>query len=185
MAAACRSVRRFDENRRIPSSELENLVDVVRLVPSASNRQPLKYITISDKSECDKVFPHLLWAGLLKDWPGPAEGERPAGYIVMLVDKEISFNAAVDTGIAGYALMLAAMEKGLGSCMLASVSRPKLYKILGIDPERFDIAMVFAFGYPKEHVVLEEAVDGNVAYYRTEDGTHHVPKRPLDEVLIR
>lgn len=185
MAAACRSVRRFDENRRIPSSELENLVDVVRLVPSASNRQPLKYITISDKSECDKVFPHLLWAGLLKDWPGPSEGERPAGYIVMLVDKEISFNAVVDTGIAGYALMLAAMEKGLGSCMLASVSRPKLYKILGIDPERFDIAMVFAFGYPKEHVVLEEAVDGNVAYYRTEDGTHHVPKRPLDEVLIR
>ena len=169
MAAACRSVRRFDEKRRITSSELENLVDVVRLVPSASNRQPLKYIAISDKDECDKVFPHLLWAGLLKDWPGPAEGERPAGYIVMLVDKEISFNAAVDTGIAGYALMLAAMEKGLGSCMLASVSRPKLY----------------TFGYPKEHVVLEEAVDGNVAYYRTEDGTHHVPKRPLDEVLIR
>jgi len=39
-----RSIRRFQENRRIPDEILTELVDIARFCPSAGNRQPLRYI---------------------------------------------------------------------------------------------------------------------------------------------
>ena len=183
IARDCRTIRRFDEERRISGEDMLSIIDAARVVPSAGNRQPLKYMAIRDREGCDALFPHLAWAAALRDWDGPAPGERPAAYIVMLIDKDISFNAATDAGIAGYALMLAAHGIGIGSCIIGSVSRPKVYRLLGIDPERFDIPLVVALGYPKEASVLEEA-SGSIDYYRTADGVHHVPKMPLGEVLL-
>jgi len=52
-------------------------------------------------------------------------------------------------------------------------------------PERFDILLVLAIGKPKETVVLEATgPDGDTTYYRDEHSVHHVPKRPLGEVII-
>ena len=39
-----RSTRAFDPARRISREELEQLVDLARLTPSAVNLQPLKYL---------------------------------------------------------------------------------------------------------------------------------------------
>ena len=55
----------------------------------------------------------LAWAGALKDWPGPAEGERPTGYIAILAERAVPGKPAapiteVDTGIAAQTMMLAA-----------------------------------------------------------------------------
>lgn len=180
----CRSYRRFDSSKSISREELISFVECARNVPSAGNKQPLKYIIVSEKAEMDRIFPYLLWAGYLKDWPGPEESERPQGYIVMLADKDISIDADTDAGIAGYAMMLAAHEKGIGSCMLGALKRAKLYGALGISPIEYDIPLVLAFGYPAERIVLEQAED-DIKYYRTSDQVHHVPKRPIEEVVIR
>ncbi len=48
-----------------------------------------------------------------------------------------------------------------------------------------EVVLVIALGVPKEKVILEETVDGDVRYYRDENRVHHVPKRALDEVLVR
>ncbi len=46
--------------------------------------------------------------------------------------------------------------------------------------------LALALGTPGETVLLEDgrSPDG-VPYWRDPQGTHHVPKRPLDEVLVR
>ena len=179
-----RSYRRFHEDRPIARQTLVDLVAVTRLCPSAANRQPLKYVVSASTETNAKIFSCLAWAGALKNWPGPAPGERPTGYIIILGDTRVSKHFYVDPGIVAQSMLLTAVEKGLGGCMLGSIDRKQLRPSLGIS-EHFTIELVVALGQPKETVVLDDAKSAeNVVYWRDADGVHHVPKRPLDELLV-
>lgn len=179
-----RSYRRFREDRPVQASELRSLVDAARLTASAANLQPLKYMISADKAVNARIFPALAWAGYLKDWGGPKEGERPTGYIVVLCDTGITPNPGCDHGIAAQTIMLAAAEKGIHGCMIGAIDRDKLRGALQI-PEKLQIMLVLALGYPAETVVLEEVgADGDIRYWRDEAGTHHVPKRALEDVIV-
>lgn len=181
---ANRSYRRFFEDKPIDAGTLKSLADLGRLSPSAMNLQPLKYLLSVDERLNGRIFPALGWAGYLKDWPGPAEGERPSAYIVILGDREISREFGCDHGIAAQSIMLGAVEKGLVGCMISCIDRKTLRRALDL-PERYEILMVLALGYPRERVVLEEVgADGDVRYWRDSERVHHVPKRPLSEVII-
>lgn len=130
------------------------------------------------------IFPHLKWAGALKDWDGPEEGEKPSAYIVMLGDTEISKNYWWDHGLAAQSILLAAVEEGYGGCMFGSVDRKNLAMDMEL-PERYEIIMVIALGKPVENVVMVPVEqDGSMKYYRDEEGNHYVPKRSLDEIVL-
>jgi len=179
-----RSCRRFYEDFVIKRNTLEELIDLARLSASAANRQPLKYILSYEKNKNDLIFSTLAWAGYLKDWSGPGEGERPSAYIVMLNDTEITKNYWCDPGIAAQSILLGATEKGLGGCIFASVKRDELNSTLKID-ERYEILYVLAVGKSKEKVVLETVgTDGNIKYWWDRQRVHHVPKRLLEEIII-
>ena len=179
-----RSYRRFYENVPIDREILEELVDLARLSASGANRQPLKYILSYEPQKNTLIFPHLAWAGYLKDWPGPSEGERPAAYIIILADTEISRNVGCDHGIAAQSILLGATEKGLGGCMIGSLRLQELRKALAI-PTRYEILLVIALGKPKETVILESiGSDGDIKYWRDEKSVHHVPKRLLQDLIV-
>ena len=178
-----RSYRRFDQSYKVESGLLEDLIGLARLSPSAANMQPLKYLLYNTPKDCERIFPSLAWAGYLEDWDGPAPGERPSAYIIILGDTSITGSFNVDHGIAAQTIMLGASEAGLGGCMIGSIKREQLRKELGI-PSGFNILLVLALGKPVEKVVIDEAVGSNIKYWREGDMTHHVPKRPLDELLI-
>ena len=109
-----RSYRRFFEEEIISLDGLKALIDLARLSASGANYQPLKYILSNDPQKNNLIFFTLKWAGYLADWPGPAQGERPSAYIVILGDKDIVAQAGVDHGIAAQSILLGATEKGLG-----------------------------------------------------------------------
>jgi nitroreductase len=179
-----RSYRRFFEDVGITRDELKGLVDLARLSASAANRQPLKYFLSSDEQTNALIFKHLAWAAYLKDWPGPGEGERPSGYIVILGDKDVAQDFWCDHGIAAQTILLGAAEKGLGGCMIAAINRKGLSGALHI-PERFEILLVIALGKPRETVRIDEVQPGgDIRYWRDESGVHHVPKRTLEEIII-
>ncbi|OGP72839.1 MAG: nitroreductase [Deltaproteobacteria bacterium RBG_13_58_19] len=179
-----RSVRRFHQHEAVSTETLRWLVNLARLSASAANLQPLKYLLANDAPKNAAVFSCLAWAGYLTDWPGPAEGERPAAYLVILGDKEITTNFGCDHGIAAQSILLGAREKGLGGCLLGSIKRDRLRELLNI-PEKYDILLVIALGRPKEAVVLEEVPPGgSIKYWRDAQGIHHVPKRRLEEILV-
>jgi len=179
-----RSYRRFHQNVAIESETLRELIDLARLSASGGNIQPLKYMISSDPSKNALIFPHLRWAAYLQDWPGPAEGERPAAYIIILGDKKVAQQFGCDHGIAAQSILLGATEKGLGGCIIASIVRPELQQVLEI-PAHYEILLVIALGKPNEIVVLETVgPDGDIKYWRDEDDKHHVPKRPLEEIIV-
>jgi len=179
-----RSYRRFYQEVDIKLATLKELVDLARHSASAMNAQPLKYILSHEPQKNLLIFPHLAWATYLKGWPGPAEGERPSAYIIILGDTEMSRFVDYDAGIVAQSIMLGATEKDLGGCMIASIDREKLRKILDIPP-RYEIMLVLALGKPKEKVVIETVgPSGDTKYWRDREGVHYVPKRPLDEIII-
>ena len=113
-----------------------------------------------------------------------AEGQRPSAYIIILGDTEIAQNYFCDDGIAAQTILLGAVEKGLGGCILASIQREQLREALKI-PSRYEILLVVALGKPAEQVIIEQlAPDGNIKYWRDDQGKHHVPKRSLKELII-
>ena len=180
---ATRTCRRFEQDRAVSTETLHELIDLARVGGSAKNLQPLKYLAVNEPSLNKAIFPHLGWAGYLPEWPGPAEGERPAAYIVCLLDTQLAEEAACDLGIASQNILLGATELGLAGCRIASFS-PKLHQQLKL-ADHLKILLVIAIGVPKEKVVLEEAgADDDIRYRRTPDQTHHVPKRRLADIII-
>ena len=180
-----RSYRRFHQDALVDIETLRELVELARLSASGSNMQPLKYILSCDPETNASIFPHTRWAGYLKDWPGPAEGERPAAYIVILGDTEVCKSFGCDHGIAAQSIMLGATEQGLGGCMLGALDKDGIRQALDI-PEQHEIVLVLALGKPKETVVIEEVgPEGDIRYYRDDEGVHHVPKRSLDELILQ
>lgn len=179
-----RSYRRFDESFKIPIGQLTEMVDCARLSASSANMQTNKFYLSNTPETNDNIFSCLAWAGYLKEWKGPASGERPSAYIIILTDKNIHPTIEVDVGIAAQSMLLAATEMGLGGCMIGSVSRGKLQKILNI-PNRFEIPLVIALGKPAEQIIIEEIKEDRIQYWRDAGDIHHVPKRSLEELIIR
>ena len=179
-----RSYRRFDEDYVISGEVIRNLIELAQYSPSGMNVQPLKYWLSNSRDMNNLIFPNLGWAGALKDWSGPAPGERPSAYVVILGDSKIRESFGVDHGIAAQSILLGAVEAGLGGCMIGSVKRDKLQEALEI-PDRYQILLVIALGKPTEKVVTELVDEsGSITYYRDQDDVHHVPKRRLEELIL-
>ena len=179
-----RTYRRFYQDVEVSMESLRELVDLARLSSTGGNLQSLKYVLSQTIETNKRIFKTLKWAGYLKDWDGPVEGEKPSAYVIMLHDQKISKGFFWDHGIAVQSILLGATEQGLGGCQFNSVDRVALAQELNL-PEHFEIVTVIALGKPKEVVVLEKLGDsGDIKYWRDEQGIHHVPKRALDDLIF-
>jgi nitroreductase len=179
-----RSYSRFVETETVSMEILRELVDLSRYTVSAANKQPLKYIISCTPEKNKRIFPHLHWARVLQENAVPKKGERPTAYIIVLGDREITSDFGVDHGIAAQTILLCAVEKELGGCMIGAIDREGLRLDLDI-PYRFDILLVIALGKPAETVVIEDlGPQGAIDYWLDKKFIHHVPKRSLDEIIV-
>ena len=179
-----RTCRRFRQSAPVSTAVVRGLVDLGRLAACAGNLQPLKYIISTSPATNAGIFPHLRWAAYLRDWDGPAEGERPAAYIVVCRDDTISDTPGSDHGFATQNNLLGATDRGLGACPIGSIDRDGLRQVLHV-PDRCEILLVIALGLPAEIVQLEKVFsDTSIRYWRDPAGVHHVPKRSLEEIIL-
>ena len=179
-----RSIRRFNQKIPVTKDTLRELVNLARCSSSGANRQPLKYIISCEPEKNAFIFEQIRFARKESNITYPPEGERPAAYIVILLDTEIAKQAGADHGIAAQTIMLGAREVGIGGCMIGFVAKDTLAAGLGI-PERYQVLLVIALGVPKEEAVIEVVKpDGSTGAYWDEIGLRHVPKRALDDIII-
>ncbi len=182
-----RSYRGFDETRRITREELTWLVDCARLCPSSVNKQPLKYYLACEKEAVDKIQKETKWARALPELDLPHEGMRPTAFIVICQDTRIDESLSRyqrDVGIVAQTMLLGAVDKGLGGCMIGNFGAASVKETLEL-PVYLAPMLIIGLGKPAEKVVLTEIADGeSTDYYRDEQDVHYVPKRRLEDILL-
>lgn len=161
---------------------LERCVNAGRLAPQATNKQPLEFVVIDETNLCQQFFPLIKLAGRLQ-WK-PKTDTRPKAYIAIAVNEQLQLPSWIeyDAALAAENICLTAWEEGVGSCLVGSFNKTQAGSLLNI-PEKYHLALLVALGYPAHKSVVEEMKNDDVAYWRDEDGTFHVPKRPLKKIM--
>jgi len=181
-----RSYRGYDRSVKQTRDELMALVDHARLMPAARNAQPLKYFLAHEAEIVSQIQQHTRWAGALPDLYLPFANTEPTSFIVVLQDTAIEANLAQfqnDVGIVGATITLAAAEVGLGCCMIGAYSAVGVKEVMQL-PENLSPVLVIAIGKPGEEIILVDAIDGEITYYRDEANVHYVPKRRLEDIIV-
>ncbi len=182
-----RSYRGYDESVKVSRETLEELVECARLSASSVNRQPLKYFLACDEETVALVQKETHWAKGLPELTLPHQGKYPTAFIVICQDDRIDPNLnrfQKDVGIVAQTMLLAAVEKDLGGCMIGNFKAGSLSETIGLD-EHIHPLLVVAIGKPDEEIRLVEVGEGgSVDYYRDEKDIHYVPKRSLAEELL-
>jgi nitroreductase len=147
-----RSVRSYKHDMP-DQGTLDRVLEAVRLAPSGSNRQPWKFVMVTEPGSKERL---VAACGNQK-----FVGEAPI--VVVACGYDVKYDRGgymgdkaflVDVSIAFTHLILAARAEGLGSCWIGDFENEEIKEILGI-PEDWDVVAVTPFGYPKGDVFVE------------------------------
>lgn len=179
-----RTYRRF-EQRPVAPEILQECVDAARIASCGANRQTVKYIIVQSPEAVAAVQPLVHWAAYLPPEQGqPKPDELPTAFIAVLQDDNLPGASDVDVGLALGSLTAAAWAHGVGSCIMGAIDRPALTRLLAL-PDGVRLCYMVALGYPTHASKLVEMQDGSVKYYLDESRGYCVPKRSMDEVLLK
>lgn len=134
---ARRSIRAF-QDKKIPEDEIQMILEAGRWAPSASNRQPWRFILIKSRDILKNLARVTGYGWFI--------GE--ASFAIAIVGKpRTSHNwYIVDTSLVSMNMMLMAWSLGIGTCWIGSMNREKAKKILGINANEY-LLTVLPFGY--------------------------------------
>ena len=182
LLAGRRTYRRFLQ-KPVPAGVVTDMVEAVRLSSCGANRQAIRLVVVQSPAMVAKVQPLVKWAAYLPPEQGvPKPGEQPVLFVAVVQDTSISGDKDTDAGIALANLTLAAWAKGVGSCIMGAIDRPRLAELLGLS-ENEKLHSMVALGYPAHAsrvVPLTEAT--GVKYYLDENRDYCVPKRAAGEI---
>ena len=182
LLAARRTYRRFAQ-KPVPQDVVEDIIEAVRLSSCGANRQAIRLVIVQKPEDVARVQPLVKWAAYLPPEQGtPKADELPTLYAAVVQETAIPGDLDTDAGIALANLTLAAWDKGVGSCIMGAIDRPKLTELLGLSATEKLHTMV-AFGYPVHAArVVPMTEETGVKYYLDENRDYCVPKRSADEI---
>ena len=142
-----RSIRKFKADS-VDRKILLELVEKAVLAPSASNLQAWRFCIIDDPSQVRKV-----------DMFSPGLSGKPPVIIAVCSDYGYAqqktsgsnykaYGCIMDASMAAENLMLAAVEKGLGTCAIKSFNEAAVRKLLKL-PEELHLELLISLGYPE------------------------------------
>ena len=175
-----RSHRGYDSRRTVTMDELRRIVNVNTRIPSARNRQCLRFRLVG-ADEAHKVNPLIRLGGALPELHLPLEGTAPQAFIVVCCTLPEDRWIDMDLGISAQSMLLKATEMGLNGICIGAFDAKALTEALALP---YSPLLVIAIGKGIEDIRLTEiAEDESHTYYRTE-GVHYVPKVRLNDLII-
>lgn len=156
-----RSVRSFsDEN--VSRSKLSEIMESVRMAPSASNRQDWEFVLVDDQATKEKLYRAANEQEFVREAPVVIAGVAtdPDEYMSCEVKA-----GTVDLSIAIDHLTLRAAEEGLGTCWIGAFDQSETKEVLDI-PENYKVITLMPLGYPEKEL-----------------GAREKPRKDLEEIV--
>lgn len=145
-----RSVRSY-EDREVARSTLEDIMESVRMAPSASNRQDWKFVLVDEDSVKDQLYKAANEQSFVREAPVVIAGVATEPEEKMSCEVKAG---TVDLSIALDHLTLRAAEEGLGTCWIGAFDQEKVKEILEIPGDHKVIALM-PLGYPTYDLTAE------------------------------
>jgi FMN reductase [NAD(P)H] len=185
LCATCRSIRRFQQ-KPVPAAVLEEILEEVRIESSGMNKQVMRFAVITEPELVKSIQPFFHFAAALPPEIGqPKEGEQPTAFMILASENGRGRLTLVDVGIAARTLQLGAWAHGVASCIMANVEFPKVAAAVGL-PDSWKPELALALGYPAhKSTVVPLPEDGDVRYTVDENRDYYVPKRKLEDILLK
>lgn len=140
-----RAVRKYAP-RPLPQEVVDKILWAGRRAQSSKNSQPWHFIVIRNHET-------LIELSKLGDFTGPLTGAA-LGVAILTPDPTTRWSVMFDAGQAAAYMQLAALDMGVGSCMV-SLHRPEPARGLLGFPEDLQLHVMIAFGYPADPADLE------------------------------
>ena len=135
---ARRSIRAY-EKKRVPDNTMQELLDSMRLAPSANNRQSWNIIVVTDDELKKKLVPVC----------GNQRFVGECSAFLVGVTEPNAYYSTVDMTIALDHLTLRAVELGLGTCWIGDFEADKVKEILSVPTDR-EVPICMTLGYPTQ-----------------------------------
>lgn len=177
-----RSYRGYDNSFVVRKDQLMRIVEVNTRIPSACNRQPLRFRLVTSE-EAVKVLPHFRLGGALPHLHLPQEGREPRAFIVVCAIPPTDHYTYIDLGISAQSMLLQAVEIGLGGICIGAFDKVAVKESLALDLEPL---LLIAIGKPAENIELVPiAAEESHTYWRDEQGKHYVPKVRMENLILK
>jgi len=130
--------------KKVEDEKINYVIECARFAPSWTNKQCWQFIVVKDK----KIINDLSKASIINRWL-----KNVPVIIVACGDPKQSgvrndiYYFIVDVSIALEHIVLAATDKGLGTCWIGGFSEKKVKELLEI-PENIRVVALTALGYP-------------------------------------
>ncbi|MFG6382369.1 MAG: nitroreductase family protein [Muribaculum sp.] len=146
------SCRNYSD-RKVPEDLLVAILDIVRLAPSACNRQPWRFLVIDDAVQSE-----VLRKSYSREW-----FDNAPLYIVAIGMHDEAWHrgfdgkdhTAVDVAIAVEHLCLAATSVGLGTCWVCNFDPAIVKEGLNL-PDNAEPIAIIPIGYPVDGEAVPE-----------------------------
>jgi len=159
--AARRSIRRY-QNKPVEKEKLTRILEAARLAPSADNRQEWRFVVIQERRTIEKLGDAVCGQRFVT--------KAPVVIACCSVQSEYILKCghpayAIDIGIAGGHMTLAAAALGLGTCWIGDFYEDQVREILNI-PDSVRVVELLTLGYPEEKPSARPRKDlSEIVYY--------------------
>ncbi len=178
---ANRSYRGYNPKFEVRPDQLQRIMEVATLCPSARNQQVLRFRPVL-KDEAAKVLQHIRLGGALPELNLPFEGTEPNAFIVICSTVPDSHYVSVDLGIVAQSMLLQATEIGLGGICIGAFDHAAIRETLNLP---YEPLLVLAIGRPNERIAIVECREGDSLTYYREGGVHYVPKININDLILK
>lgn len=175
-----RSVRGYDSRFVVREDQLRRIVSVCAKVPSARNRQVLRFRLVLS-GEMSQVLPHIRMGGALPDLHLPLPGTEPNACIIICSTVAEDRWVDIDLGIAVQSMLLQAVEIGLNGLCIGAFDRAAVHEAFRLP---YDPILILTIGKSAERIELVEVGAAEDTTYYRKEGIHFVPKIRPEELLL-